>query len=135
MAAIVAAQSVAAGALLGSSKGFGLASSSSRLAGAQLGVKGASNGSRVTCRTAFTIPKSRQGLLEEVERRWEAALESPLAGVEFTHEEFAEVLSKYDFSFEIGDMVSGRVSCFWILVVQHCGMCRWGMFVRILLGP
>jgi hypothetical protein len=31
---------------------------------------------------------------------------SPLEGVEFTYEEFADALSKYDFSFEIGDMVS-----------------------------
>jgi hypothetical protein len=31
---------------------------------------------------------------------------SPLAGVEFTYEEFADALSKYDFSFEIGDTVS-----------------------------
>ncbi len=31
---------------------------------------------------------------------------SPLEGVEFTYEEFADALSKYDFSFEIGDTVS-----------------------------
>jgi small subunit ribosomal protein S1 len=29
-----------------------------------------------------------------------------LEGVEFTYEEFADALSKYDFSFEIGDVVS-----------------------------
>ncbi len=29
-----------------------------------------------------------------------------MQGVEFTYEEFADALSKYDFSFEIGDMVS-----------------------------
>jgi hypothetical protein len=29
-----------------------------------------------------------------------------LEGVEFTYEEFADALSKYDFSFEIGDTVS-----------------------------
>lgn len=96
---MAAAQAVAAGALLGS-KGFG-----SRFAGGQLGAKGASNGSRVTCRAALTIPKGREGLLAEAEKRWEAALESPLSGVQFTHDEFAEALSKYDFSFEVGDMV------------------------------
>jgi hypothetical protein len=31
---------------------------------------------------------------------------SSLEGVEFTYEKFADALSKYDFSFEIGDMVS-----------------------------
>ncbi|XP_024386702.1 small ribosomal subunit protein bS1c [Physcomitrium patens] len=107
MAAMAAAaQTVAAGALLGS-QGFGLANS--RFAGAQFGVKGVSNGSRLSCRTTYTIPKSRQGLLEEAEKRWEAALESPLAGVQFTNDEFADALSKYDFSFEIGDMVKGVV--------------------------
>lgn len=99
MAAMAA---MAAGALVG--KGFAL-SSSSRFAGAQLGVKGACNGSRVSCRTTFTIPKAREWLLAEAEKRWEAALESPLAGVQFSHEEFADALSKYDFSFEVGDMV------------------------------
>ncbi|KAH9544139.1 hypothetical protein CY35_13G102200 [Sphagnum magellanicum] len=39
----------------------------------------------------------------EVEERWYNALESPLEGAEFTYEEFADALSKYDFSFEIGD--------------------------------
>ncbi len=29
-----------------------------------------------------------------------------MEGVEFTYEEFADALSKYDFSFEIGDAVS-----------------------------
>ncbi len=42
----------------------------------------------------------------EAEERWYNALESPLEGVEFTYEEFADALSKYDFSFEIGDTVS-----------------------------
>lgn len=106
MAAMAAAQTVAAGALLGN-KGFSLSSSSSRFAGGQLGLKGASNGSRVSCRTTFTIPKAREWLLSEAEKRWEAALESPLAGVQFTHDEFADALSKYDFSFEVGDMVCG----------------------------
>lgn len=101
---MAAAQTVAAGALLGSSKSFGLGSKGFA-AGAQLGVKGASNGSRVSCRAALTIPKAREWLLAEAEKRWEAALESPLAGVQFTHDEFADALSKYDFSFEVGDMV------------------------------
>jgi len=43
---------------------------------------------------------------DAAEERWYNALESPLQGVEFTYEEFADALSKYDFSFEIGDMVS-----------------------------
>lgn len=108
---MAAAQTVAAGALLGSSKGYGVASC--RFAGGQLGVKGASNGSRVSCRAALTIPKGREWLLAEAEKRWEAALESPLAGVQFTHDEFADALSKYDFSFEVGDMVrvAGSVTC------------------------
>jgi small subunit ribosomal protein S1 len=42
----------------------------------------------------------------EAKERWYNALESPLEGVEFTYEEFADALSKYDFSFEIGDAVS-----------------------------
>ncbi len=42
----------------------------------------------------------------EAEERWYNALESPLEGAEFTYEEFADALSKYDFSFEIGDTVS-----------------------------
>jgi hypothetical protein len=41
----------------------------------------------------------------EAEQRWERALETPLEGVQFTYEEFADALSKYDFSFEIGDTV------------------------------
>ncbi|KAG0553784.1 hypothetical protein M758_12G039800 [Ceratodon purpureus] len=108
MAAMAAAQTVAAGALLGSSKSFGLGSKGFA-AGAQLGLKGVSNGSRVSCRAALTIPKAREWLLAEAEKRWEAALEAPLAGVQFTHDEFADALSKYDFSFEVGDMVKGVV--------------------------
>jgi hypothetical protein len=42
----------------------------------------------------------------EAEERWYNALESPLEGVEFTYEEFADGLSKYDFGFEVGDTVS-----------------------------
>ncbi len=42
----------------------------------------------------------------EAEERWYNALESPLEGAEFTYEEFADALSKYDFNFEIGDTVS-----------------------------
>ncbi|CAK9221717.1 unnamed protein product [Sphagnum jensenii] len=42
-------------------------------------------------------------------QRWERALETPLEGVQFTYEEFADALSKYDFSFEIGDTVKGIV--------------------------
>lgn len=100
----MAAMAAAAGAaLLGaSSTSKACLSSSSRYAATQLK---ASNGSRVSCRTAFTIPKQREWLLAEAEKRWEAALEAPLAGVEFTHDEFADALSKYDFSFEVGDMV------------------------------
>lgn len=61
-------------------------------------VKGCSQNSCVT--------KSRGKVVQaEAEKRWEAALESPLAGVQFTYEEFADALSKYDFSFEVGDTV------------------------------
>lgn len=42
---------------------------------------------------------------QEAEKRWEAALQEPLEGVQFTYEEFADALSKYDFSFEVGDLV------------------------------
>jgi small subunit ribosomal protein S1 len=122
MAAMAAAQTVAAGALLRSSKSCGLGSKG--FAGAQLSAKGASNGSRVSCRAALTVPKAREWLLAEAEKRWEAALESPLAGVQFTHEEFADALSKYDFSFEVGDVVClslppRRIPC-WISSQSLC---------------
>ena len=77
----------------------------SRFGGQQLKGGACSNGARVTCKAALTIPKGREALLAEAEKRWEAAQESPLAGVSFTHDEFADALSKYDFSFEVGDMV------------------------------
>lgn len=32
-------------------------------------------------------------------------MQEPLEGVQFTYEEFADALSKYDFSFEVGDLV------------------------------
>jgi small subunit ribosomal protein S1 len=116
---MAAAQTVAAGAFVGSSRGFG-----SRFAGGgQLGAKGACNGARVSCRAPLAIPKEREGLLAEAERRWEAALESPLAGVQFTHDEFADALSKYDFSFEVGDVVCvhRRLSCFSACVILGFG--------------
>lgn len=99
---MVAMAAIAAAQTLVGSQGFG-----SRFAagGQQLGAKGSANGARVTCKAALTIPKGRESLLAEAEKRWEAALESPLAGVQFSHEEFADALSKYDFSFEVGDMV------------------------------
>lgn len=95
MAAMAVSQTVAARAFLGSSR----FSSGQQLKGA------CSNGARVTCKAALTIPKGREALLAEAEKRWEAAQESPLAGVSFSHDEFADALSKYDFSFEVGDMV------------------------------
>ena len=75
MAAMAAAQTVAA-ALLPCQQtgrvgvqGSSIASSSklgiqnSRFAGGKLAHKGASNGSRISCRAALTIPKDREALL------------------------------------------------------------------------
>ncbi|CAM6091908.1 unnamed protein product [Calypogeia fissa] len=75
------------------------------LQGAAAGVPRAS---RVSCSASLVAPRAKD-LLSEVEERWQRALDSPLEGVPFTYEEFADALSKYDFSFEIGDLVKGVV--------------------------
>ncbi|CAM6050861.1 unnamed protein product [Sphagnum compactum] len=87
---------------------------SSRLLGVKLraptgGQVVAAGVSRVQCRVAVATPRVKDDLMAEAEERWYNALESPLEGVEFTYEEFADALSKYDFSFEIGDTVKGIV--------------------------
>jgi small subunit ribosomal protein S1 len=66
--------------LLRSSKSCRLGSKS--FASVQLSAKGTSNGSCVSCHAALTVPKAREWLLAEAEKRWEAVLESPLAGVQ-----------------------------------------------------
>ncbi|CAM6050010.1 unnamed protein product [Sphagnum compactum] len=87
----------------------------SRLSGVKLasttgGAVIAGGVSRVQCRAAaVATPRVKDNLLAEAEQRWERALETPLEGVQFTYEEFADALSKYDFSFEIGDTVKGIV--------------------------
>lgn len=65
--------------------------------------------SRVHCVAAVVNPKREDNLLAEAEQGWLRALENPLEGLTFTPEEFSDALSKFDFSFEIGDMVKGVV--------------------------
>ncbi|KAG6545150.1 hypothetical protein Mapa_013415 [Marchantia paleacea] len=83
---------------------------SSRLLGRKLGVHGGTEHgvSRLQCVASLSAPRAKD-LLAEAEERWQRALDSPLEGVPFTYEEFADALSKYDFSFEIGDLVRGVV--------------------------
>jgi hypothetical protein len=102
------ARAVGGGAIQSSSL---LGMKSSRLLGVKLraptgGQVVAAGVSRVQCRVAVATPRVKDDLMAEAEERWYNALESPLEGVEFTYEEFADALSKYDFSFEIGDTVS-----------------------------
>jgi hypothetical protein len=54
---------------------------------------------------ALAGPRAKDSLLVEAEERWQRALTNPLDGVSFTYEEFSDALSKYDFSFEVGDLV------------------------------
>ncbi|KAG6549222.1 hypothetical protein Mapa_009208 [Marchantia paleacea] len=71
----------------------------------------------MACRTQLVrwlwdseIAGFRGRILQRMEaERWQRALDSPLEGVPFTYEEFADALSNYDFSFEIGDLVRGVV--------------------------
>ncbi|KAL3695217.1 hypothetical protein R1sor_009293 [Riccia sorocarpa] len=78
--------------------------------GKKLGVKAVTKCgvSRVHCVASLTAPRAKD-LLAEAEERWQRAVDGPLEGVPFTYEEFADALSKYDFSFEIGDLVKGVV--------------------------
>lgn len=64
---------------------------------------------RITCVTAVANPKKKVNLLAEAEVRYLRARDNPLEGLTFTQEEFSDALSKYDFSFDIGDMVKGVV--------------------------
>ncbi|KAL3680055.1 hypothetical protein R1sor_023011 [Riccia sorocarpa] len=64
--------------------------------------------SRVHCVASLTAPRAKD-LLAEAEERWQRAVDGPLEGVPFTYEEFADALTKYDFNFEIGDLVKGVV--------------------------
>lgn len=62
--------------------------------------------SRVNCVASLERTKPKDtSLMQEVEERWQRARQSPLEGVPFTYDEFADALSKYDFSFEVGDTV------------------------------
>ncbi|OAE30599.1 hypothetical protein AXG93_2909s1020 [Marchantia polymorpha subsp. ruderalis] len=82
----------------------------SRFSGTNLAVNGGIKRgfSRLQCVASLSAPRAKD-LLAEAEERWQRALDSPLEGVPFTYEEFADALSKYDFSFEIGDLVRGVV--------------------------
>ncbi|KAL3699303.1 hypothetical protein R1sor_017325 [Riccia sorocarpa] len=48
-------------------------------------------------------------VLSEAEERWQRVVDGPLEGVPFTYENFENALTKYDFNFEIGDLVKGVV--------------------------
>ncbi|OAE32616.1 hypothetical protein AXG93_3515s1000 [Marchantia polymorpha subsp. ruderalis] len=82
----------------------------SRVTGTNIAVNGGTKRgvSRLQCVASLSPPRAKD-LLAEAEERWQRALDSPLEGVPFTYEEFADALSKYDFSFEIGDLVRGVV--------------------------
>jgi hypothetical protein len=42
---------------------------------------------------------------DEAEERWLKVQENPLEGVTFTSEDFEKALAKYDFSWDVGDVV------------------------------
>lgn len=65
--------------------------------------------SRIQCAAASVVPKKKDNMLAEAEQRWLRAVESPLEGLSFSKDDFSAALSKYDFSFEIGDLVKGTV--------------------------
>lgn len=76
--------------------------SGKRLAGAP------QNSSRLLCATSV-VPKKKDNLLAVAEQHWLRAVENPLDGLTFSADDFSEALSKYDFSFEIGQTVKGVV--------------------------
>ncbi|CAM6042644.1 unnamed protein product [Sphagnum compactum] len=58
---------------------------------------------------SLSLSLTRPHFLGLSQERWQRALTNPLDGVSFTYEEFSDALSKYDFSFEVGDLVKGIV--------------------------